>query len=230
MVGVALSSPSGDALMVDGTCPRPAVDDPMPTARGPAPYTSVVEGRDDAAKDAAYAMLGLSKAPAPARRRPPTQKAQRAPVSQQPSVAALHKGEENPMRRIPEIVVSPPEREIPSVETITALLARLTLAPVVAKPVRVINENLLSAAPWKIVTPRHGTSQERDDEDEVARMLGELVDEMRAQPELRTKRRAQSELRKKMRAQSELRTKMPGPKGVWNVGHLDSVASRYVRG
>lgn len=179
--------PEGDAPNVGVAGTGPAVPDPARTARGPAPYTSVVEGRDDEAKEAAYALLGLGKAPpkpaAPARR-PAPQKAQPAPPSQQPPAAAPPRGEETPLRRIPAIVVSPPKRETPTVESITALLARLTLAPVPAakpltKTILNLDDSLLSAAPWAC-KPRRGTSQEMvaDDDDEVARMLGELVDEM----------------------------------------------------
>ena len=178
--------------VVAGTGPA-ALDDPA-RSTAPALYTSVVEGRDDEAKEAAYAMLGLGNAPqkpkpepkpAARARRPAPRKVQPAPLSQQPppSAAAPLVGEEpSSLRDIPAIVVSPPEREIATVESITALLARLTLEPVpVAKPIRIIDENFLFAAPWAAQT-RCGTSQGKaegaGEDDEVARMLGELVDEM----------------------------------------------------
>lgn len=151
--------PEGDALMVDVTGLGPAVYDPT-APRGPAQYTSVVEGRDDEAKEAAYAMLGLSKAPAP------PQMAQPAPASEQPP-AAEPLEEDIPMSSIPEIVISPPGREIPTVEAITTLLAQLTLEPVAAaEDDEMIDLDLLYAAPW-VITPRPGTSQEEDSNDEA---------------------------------------------------------------
>ena len=130
-------------------------------------------------------MLGLSNAPpksAASAHCPAPEKAQLATPHQQPLTASPLKSEESPLRNIPVIAVSQPKREALTVEYITALLARLTLAPVqAAKQISNQDEDddLLSATPWAYEA-RRGTSQDMndDDDDEVAEMLDELVDGM----------------------------------------------------
>ncbi|TFY60385.1 hypothetical protein EVJ58_g5187 [Rhodofomes roseus] len=162
------SSSSSSSLIstpVDGDDPMPRIvrfdgtkDAPRPAAQQP---KSVVEGRDDEAKAAAYAILGLSKAPP----RPST-------MSHAPPAPKAHP---IPVVRVPKIIITPPARELVTVETITALLAKLTLSAVPAAVTTTI-EGLLSSRPW---VSKYGSrsAEGMEDDDEVARMLGELVDE-----------------------------------------------------
>ncbi|KZT69774.1 hypothetical protein DAEQUDRAFT_726077 [Daedalea quercina L-15889] len=171
--------PDEDTPMVDVASPDAPVNEPPPTARRPAQYESVVQGRDDEAKEAAYALLGLSKAP-PKPVAPTDTLAQKAqPIVSQPQPAnPPPQASQVPVIIVPEIVITPPEKELAIVDRVTALLAGLTLRPALFTD-GIVDEDMLSGKSWA-GTLRQGDEEDlgNEEEDEVARMLVDLVDEM----------------------------------------------------
>ncbi|KAH9928195.1 uncharacterized protein B0H18DRAFT_1210449 [Fomitopsis serialis] len=144
-----------DVPMVEVVKHDEVVDAPPPATKH---HVSVVQGRDDEAKEAAYALLGLSKAPpkpsptncSPARKPQPVHMKSRSPVDLPRAwqIAIIH---------IPEIVITPPAKEL---ATQRQHEGRRSIG----------SQAVGEQGPW-----RWGRREDVNDEDEVAQMLGDLI-------------------------------------------------------